>query len=113
MKVTHGLFTGDQTQVDKDRLVDSFQAGDTQVFAGTIAAGGEGITLTASSTVIFLDRAWRPTANIQAEDRLHRDGQKSAVQVIDILAKNTIDPDRKAKIDTKWSWLRELLGDNR
>jgi SNF2 family DNA or RNA helicase len=111
--VSHGLFTGDATQVDKDHLVESFQAGDTQVFAGTIAAGGEGITLTASSTVIFLDRAWSPTKNLQAEDRCHRDGQKNAVQVIDIMAKNTIDPDRKFKIDLKWSWLRELLGDGR
>lgn len=111
MHVSHGLYTGDTPQRDRDHLVDSFQAGNTQVFAGTIAAGGEGITLTAASTIIFLDRAWRPTANLQAEDRLHRIGQKNAVQVIDIMARNTVDPDRKFKIDLKWQWLRTLLGD--
>lgn len=113
MRVSHGLYTGDAKQVDKDRMVHSFQAGNTQVFAGTIAAGGEGITLTSSSTVLFLDRAWSPTRNIQAEDRLHRIGQKNAVQVIDIMARRTVDLDRKRKIDLKWETLRELLGDKR
>jgi len=113
MKVSHGLYTGDQAQVDKDRTVEGFQAGDIQIFAGTIAAGGEGITLTASSTVVFLDRAWKPNANLQAEDRCHRVGQKNAVQVIDLMARNTIDPDRKVKIDLKHTWLRALLGDDR
>lgn len=113
MGVKHGLYTGDLSQPDKDRIVEDFQSGILQVFAGTIAAGGEGITLTSASTVVFLDRTWSPTRNLQAEDRLHRIGQKNAVQVIDIMARNTIDPDRKVKIDLKFSWLRELLGDNR
>lgn len=111
MKVDHGLYTGDASMADKDWTVRSFQAGNLQVFAGTIAAGGEGITLTASSTVIFLDRAWSPTRNIQAEDRCHRIGQKNAVQVIDFMARNTVDVDRKVKIDLKWEWLRKILGD--
>jgi SNF2 family DNA or RNA helicase len=113
MKVKHGLYTGDQKQVDKDRVVAAFQAGDLQIFAGTIQAGGEGITLTASSTLVFLDRAWKPTANLQVEDRCHRIGQKNAVQIIDIMAKNTVDPDRKIKIDLKHAWLRQLLGDDK
>lgn len=111
MGVTHGLYTGDTKQEDRDNLVRSFQAGQTQIFAGTISAGGEGITLTAASTVVFLDRAWKPTANRQAEDRLHRNGQKNAVQVIDIMARDTVDLGRNSKIQEKWSWLQQLLGD--
>lgn len=113
MRVNHGLYTGDTKQTDRDHMVRSFQAGNLQVFAGTIAAGGEGITLTASSTAIFLDRTWSPSRNVQAEDRLHRIGQENAVQIIDIMARNTVDLDRKSKIDLKWSVLRQLLGDNR
>jgi SNF2 family DNA or RNA helicase len=106
-----GILTGDTPQGDRGRLVTAFQRGDLRVFAGTIGAGGVGITLTASSTVVFLDRAWSPAVNRQAEDRLHRIGQKNAVQVIDIVARNTVDLGRLQRIRRKWIWLRQILGD--
>lgn len=108
--VPHVLLTGD-TKDDRKQIVRDFQAGKYQIFAGTIAAGGEGITLTRSSTVVFFDRMWSPSKNRQAEDRCHRIGQKNAVQVIDIVARNTIEPDRNTKIEWKWSILKEMLGD--
>jgi SNF2 family DNA or RNA helicase len=109
--VSHVLLTGDTPQVDRARVVDAFQSGEVRVFAGTIAAGGEGITLTASRTVVFLDRTWNPSRNKQAEDRLHRIGQKNAVQVIDIVARDTVDGGRLQMLSLKWSWLKRLLGD--
>jgi SNF2 family DNA or RNA helicase len=109
--ITHVALTGDTPQADRGGLVDDFQAGKARVFAGTIHAGGEGITLTAASTVIFLDRTWNPSRNRQAEDRLHRIGQKNAVEVIDIVATDTVDGGRLQQLEMKWSWLKELLGD--
>src|SRR5690606_38419567 len=85
--------------------------GSIRVFAGTVAAGGVGITLTNASTVVFLDKAWSPALNAQAEDRLHRIGQKSAVQVIDLMAKGTVDIGRKQLLEKKMEWLRSILGD--
>lgn len=108
--ITNVLLTG-KTKLNRKQLVKDFQAGNYQIFAGTIAAGGEGITLTAADKVGFIDRMWSPSKNRQAEDRLHRIGQKNAVQVIDFVARNTIEPDRNAKIEWKWSVLREMLGD--
>jgi SNF2 family DNA or RNA helicase len=84
-------FTGDTPDAKRDPLKDGFQEGKYDVFAATMATGGEGIQLTRSSTVIFLDREWSPRPNKQAEDRLHRMGQTNAVQVIDIQARNTVD----------------------
>jgi SNF2 family DNA or RNA helicase len=104
-------YTGSVPQNDRTRSVQDFQRGEVQVLAGTIAAGGEGITLHRASTVIFLDRMWNPTRNRQAEDRLHRIGQKNAVQVIDIMAKNTVDLGRHQRIASKWSALEMILGD--
>jgi SNF2 family DNA or RNA helicase len=109
--ISIATFTGDTKEADRKKAIADFQAGKTQVFAGTIAAGGVGITLTRASTVVFLDRAWSPSMNRQAEDRLHRIGQKNAVQVIDIMARNTVDLGRRQKIDQKWEWLQQLLGD--
>lgn len=105
-------YTGDVSQANRDRTVQAFQRGDVQIFAGTIAAGGEGITLHRASQCIFLDRAWNPTRNRQAEDRLHRIGQENPVQIIDLIARNTVDLGRRQRIANKWSQLALILGDN-
>lgn len=80
-----------------------------QVILATIRAGGQGIDLFASSTVVFLDRDWSPANNAQAEDRLHRGGQKNAVQVIDIVARKTIDQIRKHRLQMKKQWISNVL----
>jgi SNF2 family DNA or RNA helicase len=105
------VLTGDTSQNDRDRNINLFQSGKIRVFAGTIKAGGIGITLTAASTVVFLDRTWNPSQNRQAEDRLHRIGQKDAVHVIDIVARDTVDGGRLQMLKQKWEWLKILLGD--
>lgn len=101
--------TGDDSSHARTDAVDDFQAGRANVFLGTIGAGSEGITLTRSSTVVFLDRDWTPARNAQAEDRLHRIGQKDAVQVIDIVAKDTVDQMRMEKLEMKKSWIRRMI----
>jgi SNF2 family DNA or RNA helicase len=109
--IPYGILTGDTAQSDRGDMVAAFQRGDLRVFTGTIQAGGVGITLTAASTVIFLDRSWSPAINKQAEDRLHRIGQKEAVQVIDIVAKNTVDLGKLTKLTASWNFIKKLLGD--
>lgn len=102
--------TGAVSTQNRQKNIEAFQAGKAQVFLATIAAGGTGITLTAASTAVFLDRSWSPADNFQAEDRLHRHGQKNAVQIIDLIAKNTVDLGRRQKLELKWSWIKEILG---
>lgn len=58
---------------------------------GTIGAMGTGLTLTAANTVIFLDKPWNPANMEQAEDRVHRIGTTRSVNIITLVAKDTID----------------------
>lgn len=111
LDISCGLYTGDTDKETRDAIVASFQNGRTRVFAGTIRAGGEGITLTKASTVVFIDRDWSPSKNKQAEDRLHRMGQKNAVQVIDLVARSTVDRGRLQRIEQKWQFIKQLLGE--
>lgn len=110
--IPHGIVIGPTSSDNRKDIIRNFQAGKLRVFAGTIAAGGIGITLTAASTVVFVDRTWSASLNLQAEDRLHRIGQKNAVQVIDIISRGTLDAKRMQKINLAWSWIKRLIGDD-
>ena len=107
--VSFGVLTGDTKQADRDQYIEKFQSGRLRVFCSTIKAGGVGITLTAATICVFLDRAWSPSANRQAEDRLHRLGQKNAVLILTLVARETIDRQRNDKIEMKWTWLKSIL----
>lgn len=76
------LLTGETPAKERQRLIDRFQSGQSNVFVGTIKAGGVGITLTAAQTVILVDRPWTPGDTEQAEDRLHRIGQAGTVSAV-------------------------------
>lgn len=107
--ITHSLVIGGQS--DRQDEISQFIKGNSRVLVGTIAAGGTGLDgLQVASNVVFIDRSWSPPLNTQAEDRLHRFGQVNAVNVIDIVAKNTLDLGKEQKLELKKRWVRDLLG---
>jgi len=83
--------TGDTPMKDRDTAVQAFQAGQAQVFIGNIQAAGVGLTLTASSHVVFAELDWVPGNVTQAEDRCHRIGQTASVTVQHIVLEGSID----------------------
>ena len=96
------IATGEQSFDERSNAVNQFQNNqNVRVFIGSIQAMGVGITLTASSVVVFAEIEWRPSDLYQAEDRLHRIGQKSAVLVYYILIDNSIDAYMASKIAGK------------
>lgn len=77
---------------DRQAEVTRFQNDDNcKLIIGTIGAMGTGLTLTAASNVIFLDSPWNKATKDQAEDRAHRIGTKSNVNIITLVCRNTID----------------------
>jgi hypothetical protein len=50
-----------------------------------------GLTLTRSQDMLFLERLWRPTDQVQAEDRTHRLGQEGTVMITYLDGVGTID----------------------
>lgn len=83
---------GEVEVADRQKEVKRFQEdAECKVAIGTIKAMGTGLTLTAGTYVIFMDKAWTPADNEQAEDRCHRIGTEGTVNVITMVAKNSID----------------------
>ncbi|HEX2070080.1 MAG TPA: DEAD/DEAH box helicase [Thermoleophilaceae bacterium] len=83
---------GADTTHARQRAVDAFQREDgPQLIVCSMRAASQGITLTRASNVAFLELDWTPARHDQAEDRLHRIGQESAVTAWYLLAPETID----------------------
>ena len=87
-----GVITGETADSNRQAIVNKFQSDDTlKVIVGTIGAMGTGLTLTAATTVIFVDEPWNKALFDQAVDRAHRIGQKNNITIYSIMCKDTID----------------------
>ncbi|CAL9138479.1 unnamed protein product [Musa acuminata var. zebrina] len=87
----------------RQALVNEFQE-KIEIKAGvlSIKAGGVGLNLTAASTIFFAELTWTPGDIIQAEDRAHRIGQVSSVNIYYLLSNDTVD-------DIIWDVVRSKL----
>lgn len=82
---------------------------DPRVFVATAQTGGEGVTLTASSTVVFVDVHWNPAKQTQAEDRIHRIGQKNACLIVTLHCPRTVDDLVRGILQRKTRMIEEVL----
>lgn len=109
--IDHRVITGDVPHDQREEAIRDFQMDrDVRVILLTMQTGGAGITLHRASTAVFLSRSWSPAVNEQAEDRLHRIGQKAAVQIITLTAKDTVDSVVEEALERKKSWIKKILG---
>ncbi len=83
-------------------LVDRFNEDpDCRVFVGSLKAGGTGIDLIGGSVVIHYDRWWNSAREDQATDRVHRMGQRRAVQVFKLVTEGTLEEKIHSIIERK------------
>ncbi len=90
-KIKAVRYDGQCNETQMGQAVDSFKAGDAQVFVGNPAKGSEGITLTCAKTMIYYNNSYRLSHRTQSEDRFHRIGQTDSVHIIDLAAVDTVD----------------------
>ena len=85
------MLTGKTKTKDRLTLVNQFNEEKIPVFLVSLKAGGVGLNLTSADTVIHFDPWWNQSVENQATDRTHRIGQDKRVQVIRLIAKDTIE----------------------
>ena len=104
-------FDGTMSSEHKQQSVDRFQRDPKcKLFVGSITAAGVGITLTAASYVLFAELDWRPAMVAQAEDRLHRIGQKESVLVQHVVFDGSLDANMAKKIVEKQEIIDKAIG---
>lgn len=101
--------TGRDSAAEKQAAVDSFQSGRSGLIICSIKAAGVGLTLTASSTVAFVEFPWTYADCCQCEDRAHRIGQKDNVTCYYLIGNNTIDYALYRLIQKKRSIANEIM----
>lgn len=83
--------TGRQNAAQKQAAIDAFQAGERRIIICSIKAAGVGLTLTASSNILFVELCWTMADLSQCESRCHRNGQKNAVNSWVLIGNHSID----------------------
>ena len=98
------------TALDRQAAVARFQS-DASVRAAVLSlrAAGQGLTLTAASTVVFAELDVTPGLMLQAEDRVHRIGQQEAVNIHYLVARGTLDERVWRMVERKHSVLGRTL----
>uniref|UniRef100_A0A3Q4MWS3 SWI/SNF-related matrix-associated actin-dependent regulator of chromatin subfamily A-like protein 1 n=1 Tax=Neolamprologus brichardi TaxID=32507 RepID=A0A3Q4MWS3_NEOBR len=94
---------GSTPSAERQQLCDRFQySAKTCVAVLSITAANMGLTLHSADLVIFAELFWNPGVLIQAEDRVHRIGQTSSVNIHYLVAKGTAD-------DHLWPMIQEKM----
>lgn len=65
-----GMIHGEMSNKDKNDTAQAFQRGEIDVLLCNIISAGTGFTLDRGEVIIFTDKAWNPSDNEQAEDRI-------------------------------------------
>lgn len=91
-KISYSYLDGKTSAEDRIKLVNEFNnKEDKKIFLISLKAGGTGLNLTSASMVIHFDPWWNPAVENQASDRAHRIGQKNVVNVVKLIAKDTVE----------------------
>ncbi|KAM4562016.1 SWI/SNF-related matrix-associated actin-dependent regulator of chromatin subfamily A-like protein 1 isoform 1-T1 [Fundulus diaphanus] len=100
---------GGTPSAERQQLCEKFQYSSKSCVAVlSITAANMGLTLHAADLVIFAELFWNPGVLIQAEDRVHRIGQTSNVNIHYLVAKGTADDHLWPMIQAKMNVLEKV-----
>lgn len=103
--------TGGQSDKERQNNIDNFQNGDSKIIICGLRSGSLGINLTSSAYVIFAELDWTPSVHRQAEDRIHRIGQKRQVFAHYLEGAGTFDEELSNILLQKSVEINGILGD--
>ncbi|RLN10950.1 hypothetical protein BBO99_00004325 [Phytophthora kernoviae] len=84
---------GQTSYEDRESSIDEYNRPNSSKFLFLLStrAGGLGINLYTADVVILYDSDWNPQADLQAQDRAHRIGQKKEVNVYRLVTADSVE----------------------
>lgn len=100
-----GMIHGEMSNKEKNDTAQAFQAGKIDVLLCNIISAGTGFTLDRGEVIIFTDKAWNPSDNEQAEDRI-TPTQKDRMHkhtIVSFVCENTVEQHIERILERKQS----------
>jgi hypothetical protein len=106
------IYDGSLSDSQRNDLVQKFQHGNEHhVLLMSVKSGGVGLTLHRANYVYHFDLWWNPSVAAQAEDRVHRIGQRNPVFVQTLFTRETIEERIKTILDKKRQLFADVIDD--
>ncbi len=103
------VFHGEMSRTEKDAAITAFR-GDARVLIATESAG-QGVNLQHCRRIVNYDLPWNPMRVEQRIGRVHRLGQTKEVQVVNLIAKDTLEVALLVLLDSKIELFRLIVGE--
>lgn len=104
------MVTGETPAADRQKHIDAFQSGEAKVIIGNIATLSEGVDLSKSSTVIFVEATWATSAFEQASARVENIQKFGIAPAVYILTtRNSLDHTILGKVLKKLDIIEQIL----
>jgi len=105
------LLTGEMNSKERQHTIDRLTKGEAKVGLFSLMAAGMGIDGLQKQidTVVFLNMDWTVANHEQAEDRTHRIGQTSQVQVYYMICADTIDEYMRDILKSKQKMVDQIV----
>ena len=113
MGIKYYMITGETSAKERLTICNNFnQDEDIKIVLISLKAGGTGLNLVGADVVVHLDPWWNYSAESQASDRAHRIGQTRTVEVIKLIAENSIEEKVVNLQNEKKELVDKVISDN-
>ena len=102
--------TGHETSAEKEKSVEAFMDGRTNIIIISLRAGS-GLNLQKANCVVFGELDWSPAVHSQCEDRAHRIGQEDSILCYYLVAEEGTDETIQEFLGLKVSQFVGIMGD--
>lgn len=111
--VRYALVTGDVSPYDRQKALDALRARTIRVLMFTNKAGGVGMDMSTSDTLINIQRSYSLVDERQKEDRNHRIGSEihECVRIIDVVTRDSVEESQIKALHEKLERLEEITRD--
>ena len=108
--IGHEMLTGNMALLEREKAVERFKRDERRtVLLASSRIASEGLTLVEANHILFVNRWWNPSSNIQARDRVFRIGQRKTVWVWTFACRGTVETRLKEILDTKQKTFDDLV----